>query len=71
MDITLGTWRVSIQRIAPTSAELAALYNAAAHYWPTALRRLGFLRAYADLFARLQDDGVLGALPPGACGSCL
>ena len=66
MDMTLGTWRVSIQRIPPTSAELAALYNAAARYWPNALRRLGFLRAYADLFARLQDDGALGALPPGA-----
>ena len=39
MDMTLGTWRVSIQRIPPTSAELAALYNAAAHYWPNALRR--------------------------------
>jgi hypothetical protein len=44
MDMTLGTWRVSIQRIPPTSAELAALHNAAAHYWPNALRRLGFLR---------------------------
>src|SRR5689334_10809009 len=66
MDMTLGTWRVSIQRIPPTSAELAALYNAAAHYWPTVLRRLGFLRAYADLFARLQDDRALGALQHGA-----
>jgi hypothetical protein len=47
MDMTLGTWRVSIQRIPPTSAELAALYDNAAHYWQNALRRLGFLRAYA------------------------
>src|SRR5262249_58043108 len=47
MDMALGTWRVSIQRIPPTSAELTALYNAAAHYWPNALQRLGFLRAYA------------------------
>ncbi len=66
MDMTLGTWRVSIHRIPPTSAELAALYNHAAHYWQGAIRRLGFLRAYADLFARLQDDGALGALQPGA-----
>ena len=62
MDMTLGTWRISIQRIPPTSAELAALYDNAAHYWQGALRRLGFLRAYADLFARLQDDGALGGL---------
>jgi len=66
MDMTLGTWRVSIQRMPPTSAELAALYDRAAHYWQNALRRLGFLRAYADLFARLQDDGALGSLPHGA-----
>ena len=59
MDMTLGTWRVSIQRIPPTSAELAALYDNAAHYWQNALRRLGFLRAYTDLFARLQDDRAL------------
>jgi hypothetical protein len=73
MDMTLGTWRVSIHRIPPTSAELAALYNHAAHYWQGAIRRLGFLRAYADLFARLQDDGALGSLQPGAwaldCGN--
>jgi demethylmenaquinone methyltransferase/2-methoxy-6-polyprenyl-1,4-benzoquinol methylase len=66
MDMTLGTWRVSIQRIPPTSAELAALYDRAAHYWQDALWRLGFLRAYADLFARLQDDGALGSLQHGA-----
>jgi demethylmenaquinone methyltransferase/2-methoxy-6-polyprenyl-1,4-benzoquinol methylase len=66
MDMTLGTWRVSIQRIPPTSAELAALYNHAARYWQGALRRLGFLHAYADLFARLEDDGALGGLQHGA-----
>jgi len=66
MDITLGTWRVSIQRIPPTSAELAALYDCAAHSWQGGLRLLGFPRAYADLFARLQDDGALGSLQRGA-----
>ena len=30
MDMTLGPWRVSIQRIPPTSAKLAALYRQAA-----------------------------------------
>ena len=70
MDMTLGTWRVSIHRIPPTSAELAALYNAAAHYWQNALWRLGFLRAYADLFARLQDDGALGRCRPARALDC-
>jgi SAM-dependent methyltransferase len=66
MDMTLGTWRVSIQRIPPTSAELAVLYDRAAHSWQGGLRLLGFPRAYADLFACLQEDGVLGSLQRGA-----
>jgi ubiquinone/menaquinone biosynthesis C-methylase UbiE len=66
MDMTLGTWHVSIQRIPPTSAELAALYDRAARSWTGGLGRLGFPRAYADLFARLQDDGALGSLQSGA-----
>jgi len=62
MDLTLGTWRISIERTAPETAELAAMYDAAAERWHCSVGMLGYSRAYSSLFGRLFSDGTLGYL---------
>ncbi len=65
MEITLGTWRVSVERTAPEAAELAAMYDAAADRWHRSIGMLGYSRAYRALFVRLFSDGTLGHLEDG------
>ena len=54
-----------MERTAPTSAELAAMYDAAAGCWHERLALLGDPRAYEDLFGRLLADGTLRSLRDG------
>jgi SAM-dependent methyltransferase len=65
VELTLGTWRISVERTPPTSAELAAMYDAAAECWHERLALLGYPRAYEDLFGRLLADGTLRSLRDG------
>jgi len=65
MELIFGTWRVSVERISPSAAQLIAMYNHAARYWQRGLQHLGYPQAYRDLFARLQDDGWLPHRPAG------
>ena len=65
MQITFGTWRITVERTAPTDAELAAMYDRTAWYWHQKMRLLGYTQAYDDLFARLRDDGLLRGLGGG------
>ncbi|MGB3634106.1 MAG: methyltransferase domain-containing protein [Rubrobacteraceae bacterium] len=65
MELTLGTWRVSVERTAPEAVELAAMYDAAAHRWHHSIERLGYSRAYSKLFGRLFSDGTLVHLEDG------
>lgn len=65
MDIALGTWRLSIRRCPPTTADLVQIYNDTAGYWQAALRMLRYPDAYGDLFARLRADGSLATLAEG------
>ena len=65
MQITFGTWRITVERTASTDAELAAMYDRTAWYWHQKMRLLGYTQAYDDLFARLRDDGLLRGLGGG------
>lgn len=65
MEVTLGTWRISLERTPLTGAELAAMYNEAAEGWQSRLKMLGYPQAYDDLFARLEADGTLRGLRDG------
>ncbi len=65
MELILGTWRVSVERIPPSALELIAMYNHAARYWQRGLQHLGYPHAYRALFARLQADGWLPHRPRG------
>jgi demethylmenaquinone methyltransferase/2-methoxy-6-polyprenyl-1,4-benzoquinol methylase len=48
-----------------SASDLAARYDAAAPRWHRTMRRLGYPRAYARLFARLQAEGRLESLGGG------
>jgi demethylmenaquinone methyltransferase/2-methoxy-6-polyprenyl-1,4-benzoquinol methylase len=65
MHLIFGDWRVSVERLPPTSAELAAMYDRAALRWQAIIERWGYDRAYADLFACLHHAGVLRGLSHG------
>jgi SAM-dependent methyltransferase len=65
VEVTFGTWRISVERTPPTDAELATMYEAAAERWHDRLERLGYPRAYEGLFDRLLADGTLRSLRDG------
>ena len=65
VEMTLGTWRISVERIAPTEAELAAMYDETAESWHDRLALLGYPQAYEDLFDRLLANGALNSLWDG------
>jgi ubiquinone/menaquinone biosynthesis C-methylase UbiE len=62
MELTIGTWRISIRRIAASEADVARLYDRTAWYWDSPAHRMAFRRAYSQLFERLRQDH----LPPAA-----
>ena len=66
MELTRGTWRVTVERLPPTSTELVSMYDAAGAYWHPTMERLGYTDAYGALFARLRDAGLLTVLVDGA-----
>lgn len=63
MQTQLLTWQISIQRVKPTSAELAATYDRLAHLWSAKTRQLGFDRAYQRLLIDLYPRLFAGAPP--------
>lgn len=66
MQMTLGTWRFSVERTTPTDAELAGMYDEAAGRWQKSLDLFGLPRAYDDLFAQLNAAGLLSTIKYGA-----
>ena len=66
MEMTLGTWQIAINRVHPSQQELANMYDSSATRWHSTIRKLGYLKAYIDLFGRLQREGRLKALTPQA-----
>lgn len=66
MELTIGMWRLAIERILQTDTDLANSYNQASAHWDTSIRRLGYHRAYSHLFQQLTADGTLRHLPGDA-----
>lgn len=54
MEMTIGTWRLTLERIPPTPLELRRMYDAGAARWQQSIERLGYLQAYRTLFQTLQ-----------------
>ena len=65
LKAVLGTWRISVERLPPTSAEIMAMYDRRARYWSVILRRLGYDQAYRNLFYRLVKSRDLSYLHHG------
>jgi ubiquinone/menaquinone biosynthesis C-methylase UbiE len=66
MNITIGAWRVSIEKNMPQLAELAKTYDATKWYWNSSMHRLIFGRAYRRLFAAFWKDRRLMNLQNGS-----
>lgn len=65
VELSIGTWRVSIRRTTPKIEDIASMYNAA-WLWHPIVSLLGYARAYENLFDTLADEGWLRYLPDGA-----
>lgn len=59
MEVTIGTWRLAVERTCAQDEELTAMYDRAAVRWQGAMQRLGYQQAYRQLFADLRNQGVL------------
>jgi len=66
MELVIGYWQISIQRVYPTTEQLIRMYNTAAPYWRHHLQWLGYSRAYIKLFQSLQQSGMLAHLQDGS-----
>ena len=66
VELSVGTWRVVIQRTVPGTVDLARMYDGASWLWHPVMNLLGHPRAYTNLFNRLAADGWLECLPQGA-----
>jgi len=62
LKAVLGTWRISVERLPPTRAEITAIYDRKARHWSAILSRLGYDQAYRNLFRRLEQSRALGHL---------
>ncbi|HTL89021.1 MAG TPA: class I SAM-dependent methyltransferase [Leptolyngbya sp.] len=58
MEWTIGWWQVSVQRVYPTTTQLAQTYNHAASRWHQQLRLLGYRDAYRKLWQTLKTANV-------------
>lgn len=71
MEMAMGTWRVSVQRVPPSGIELARIYDRTAQYWDASLTLLGYRKAYTELFAGLRATGLLnGVVSDGRVLDC-
>jgi len=53
MEWTFGWWKISVQRVYPTTQQLSQTYNQAASWWHQHLRLLGYGHAYRALWRSL------------------
>src|SRR5215510_16524886 len=65
LKAVLGSWRISVERLPPTRAEITAIYDRKARHWSSILHRLGYDQAYRNLFRRLEQSRALGHLRNG------
>ncbi len=66
IQLSLGSWRLAIERTRISVAQLARDYDRAAAWWQRSVRWLGYERAYIELFQALTADGWLSGLGPAA-----
>lgn len=62
MEVTIGSWRLAVERNCAQEQELTAMYDRAAATWQQAMQRLGYQQAYQQLFADLRDRNRLPAM---------
>jgi demethylmenaquinone methyltransferase/2-methoxy-6-polyprenyl-1,4-benzoquinol methylase len=58
----LGSWRISVERMAFSSTALAQRYDQVAPTWSRTLDRFGFPRAYESLLRRVLSGRTLNAV---------
>lgn len=66
VELSIGTWRVSIRRTTPELMDVACMYDKSAWLWHPIVSLLGYTRAYENLFNTLAADGWLRGMPDGA-----
>jgi len=66
LELSIGTWRVTVRRTAPETTDLARIYDTASWLWHPIVSLLGYSRTYTSLFAKLANDGWLECLQDGA-----
>lgn len=59
MGMTLGSWRIVIERRTPRAAEIESLYDRTNWYWSSLPHRMVYGRAYFRLFRELSESGEL------------
>lgn len=62
LNISLGSWRISISRALPDHARLVSMYDGTAWRWQPMIYLLGYTRAYNRLLADLAVEGGLCGL---------
>jgi demethylmenaquinone methyltransferase/2-methoxy-6-polyprenyl-1,4-benzoquinol methylase len=67
MELTVGDWRLSLERTTATQTELQQRYDQIATNWDAGLQRIGYPAAYVDLFQRLDQANRLGQFSTGTC----
>ena len=59
MDLLIGAWKFSVERVALTNSEITQLYDSSAAWWDFMQRLAGMTKAYERLFRRLRREGLL------------
>src|SRR5262249_45661159 len=61
MELTIGTWRISVRRVVASESDVARLYDRTAWYWDSCAHPIAYPRAYFQLFQRPREDRPLAA----------
>ncbi len=56
LEITLGTWQISLKRTSISGEDLSRMYDKASNFWHSSVNSLGFMSAYEDLFQTLFKE---------------
>ncbi|MGB7337929.1 MAG: class I SAM-dependent methyltransferase [Phototrophicaceae bacterium] len=62
MEVTFLNWKLSFERVFFDEPTLATMYDSAANRWEKSVKRMGYLEAYAQLFAGLRQTPLLSHL---------
>ena len=62
VELTVGTWRLSIGRVPRYGADLTQVYDRSSSHWQRLQALAGYTKAYPELFRKLKADGWLSHL---------